>query len=424
MSVKSFAVATTFVLGIAFAGPLQVLLAQNEYHDEHPEQKSEGHQPGHQEQIPGKHQDESTGHGDSENGGHGETHDAGHGDTDSHGHGESHDEEFNATEYILEHVSDAHEWHILTNKHGHHVSVYLPVILFSKHSGLHMFSSKKISHGHNHHGFEMGHGTIRVEDKNGEVVEKSLHGKIIEVDGHGELVEAGLPLDFSITKNVFMMLLSVIVLLIVFLSLARSYKRTGVSEPKGLQGFIEPVIVFIEEDVAIPNIGEGKHMRYMPYLLTVFFFILLNNLMGLIPFFPFGANVTGNIAVTMVLAIFTFLITQFSSNRGHWQHVFNTPGVPVWLAPIMVPVEIIGLFTKPFALMVRLFANITAGHIIVLSLISMIFIFKSVFMSVPSMVMVLFMDCIELLVAFLQAYIFTLLSALFIGLAMPEHHHD
>jgi F-type H+-transporting ATPase subunit a len=331
------------------------------------------------------------------------------------GHSEGAEEEFNATEYILEHVSDSHEWHILTKKDGHHVSVPLPVILYSKHSGLHIFSSKRIAHGHSHEGFQMGHGTIDG---------KSLNGKIIEVDEHGELVEAGLPLDFSITKNVFMMMLSVIILLWVFLSLARSYKKMGISEPKGMAGFIEPVIVFIEEDVAIPNIGEEKYARFMPYLLTVFFFILLNNLMGLIPFFPFGANVTGNIAVTMVLAVITFLITQFSSNKGHWQHVFNTPGVPKPLLVIMIPVEIIGLFTKPFALMVRLFANITAGHIIVLSLISMIFIFKSVFVAAPSMLMVLFMDCIELLVAFLQAYIFTLLSALFIGMAMPEHHHD
>jgi len=336
----------------------------------------------------------------------------------------AHDEEFNATEYILEHVSDSHDWHILTKKDGSHVAVPLPVILYSKHSGLHMFSSKKLAHGHRHLGFEMGHGTIQVENKDGELVDKSLKGKIVEVDEHGELVEAGLPLDFSITKNVFMMMLSVIILLWVFLSLARSYKKVGISEPKGLAGFIEPVIIFIEEDIAIPNIGEEKFARFMPYLLTVFFFILLNNLMGLIPFFPFGANVTGNIAVTMVLAVFTFLITQFSSNKGHWQHVFNTPGVPVWLAPIMIPVELIGLITKPFALMIRLFANITAGHIIVLSLISMIFIFKSLFVAVPSLLMVLFMDCIELLVAFLQAYIFTLLSALFIGMAMPEHHHD
>ncbi len=284
--------------------------------------------------------------------------------------------------------------------------------------------SSKIAHGHSHDGFQMGHGTIEVINKKGETVEKSLNGKIVELDEQGALVEAGLPLDFSITKNVFMMLLSVIILLWVFLSLARAYKKMGISEPKGLAGFIEPVIVFIEEDIAIPNIGEERYGRFMPYLLTVFFFILLNNLMGLIPFFPFGANVTGNIAVTMVLAVITFLITQFSSNRWHWQHVFNTPGVPKPLLVIMIPVEIIGLFTKPFALMVRLFANITAGHIIVLSLISMIFIFKSVFVAVPSLLMVIFMDFIELLVAFLQAYIFTLLSALFIGMAMPEHHHD
>jgi ATP synthase subunit 6 len=363
-------------------------------------------QDSHPQESPQVHQEEVT-----------ESHETGHSEAAS-------EEEFNATEYILEHVSDSHEWHILTKKDGSHVAVPLPVILYSKHSGLHAFSSKKIAHGHNHKGFALGHGTVQVENKEGELVDKSLNGKIVELDEHGALVEAGLPLDFSITKNVFMMMLSVIILLWVFLSLARSYKKMGISEPKGLAGFIEPVIVFIEEDVAIPNIGEEKYARYMPYLLTVFFFILLNNLMGLIPFFPFGANVTGNIAVTMVLAVITFLITQFSSNKGHWQHVFNTPGVPVWLAPIMIPVELIGLITKPFALMIRLFANITAGHIIVVSLISMIFIFKSYFVAAPSMLMVLFMDFIELLVAFLQAYIFTLLSALFIGMAMPEHHHD
>ncbi|HDS06981.1 MAG TPA: ATP synthase F0 subunit A [Bacteroides sp.] len=328
---------------------------------------------------------------------------------------ESGEEEFVANKFIMEHIKDSHEWHILTKKDGTHVSVYLPVILYSRHSGFHVFSSKKLAHGHTHRGFRMGQG--QAEGKN-------LEGKIVEVDQNGELVEEGLPLDFSITKNVFMMMLSVVILLWVFLSLAKSYKRTGISEPRGLQGFLEPVVVFVEEDIAIPNIGEEKYQRYMPYLLTIFFFILLNNLMGLIPFFPFGANVTGNIAVTMTLAVFTFLITTFSGNKGYWRHIFNTPGVPVWLAPIMIPVEIIGMFTKPFALMIRLFANITAGHIIVLSLISMIFIFKSIFMSVPSLVMVIFMLCIELLVAFLQAYIFTLLSALFIGLAMPEHHHE
>lgn len=389
MSERFLAVSSLLLIGLFFLVPSSRLLGQDEHHDTADT---------HQESV--------------------EIHEG------ADEHGAAAEEEFNATEYILDHVSDSHEWHILTKKDGHHVSVPLPVILYSKHSGFHIFMSGKLAHGHNHLGFEMGHGSIEKLNRKGESVDLALDGKIVEVDEHGDLVEAGLPLDFSITKNVFMMMLSVIILLWVFLGLARSYKRMGISEPKGMAGFIEPVIVFIEEDVAIPNIGEKKYARFMPYLLTVFFFILLNNLMGLIPFFPFGANVTGNIAVTMVLAILTFLITQFSSNRGHWQHVFNTPGVPVWLAPIMIPVEIIGLFTKPFALMVRLFANITAGHIIVMSLISMIFIFKSVFVAAPSMLMVLFMDCIELLVAFLQAYIFTLLSALFIGMAMPEHHHD
>jgi len=389
VSARLLAVATSLLIGIIFIVPGTQLYGQ----DEHPETDD-----AHQKTVE-EHHDDS-------------------------GHAEATEEEFNATEYIMEHVSDSHDWHILTKKDGHHVAVPLPVILYSKHSGFHVFMSSKIAHGHMHEGFQMGHGSIEVVNKKGETVEKSLDGKIVEVDEHGALLEAGLPLDFSITKNVFMMMLSVIILLWVFLSLARAYKKMGISEPKGLAGFIEPVIVFIEEDVAIPNIGEEKYARFMPYLLTVFFFILLNNLMGLIPFFPFGANVTGNIAVTMVLAVITFLITQFSSNRWHWQHVFNTPGVPKPLLVIMIPVEIIGLFTKPFALMVRLFANITAGHIIVLSLISMIFIFKSIFVAVPSLLMVIFMDFIELLVAFLQAYIFTLLSALFIGMAMPEHHHD
>ncbi|MDF1571536.1 MAG: F0F1 ATP synthase subunit A [Bacteroidales bacterium] len=284
--------------------------------------------------------------------------------------------------------------------------------------------SSKLAHGHNHKGFEMGHGTILIENRKGATEEKTVDGKIIEVDTHGEPVEAGLPLDFSFTKNVSMMFLAVVILLAVFLALARSYKKVGVSEPKGMQGFLEPLIVFVEEDIAAPNIGAERYKKFMPYLLTVFFFILIQNLMGLIPFFPFGANVTGNIAVTMVLAAFTMLLTNLNGNKAYWRHIFAFPGVPKWLLPIMIPVELIGIITKPFALMIRLFANITAGHIIVLSLISIIFIFKSMVMTVPSLVMVIFMDMIEILVAFLQAYIFTLLSALFIGLAMPEHHHE
>ena len=185
--------------------------------------------------------------------------------------------------------------------------------------------------------------------------------------------------------------------------------------------FLEPLIVFVRDDIARPNIGEKDYKRYMPYLLTLFFFIWINNLIGLIPFFPFSANYTGNIALTMTLAVFTLLITNFSGKKYYWKHIL-TPPVPVALWPIMIPVELIGILSKPFALMVRLFANITAGHIIILSLVSLIFIFDTVLISPVSVAFVLFMNVLELLVAALQAYIFTLLSALFIGMAVEEHH--
>ena len=328
---------------------------------------------------------------------------------EGNGHGETEDK-FNASKFILEHIADSHEWHILTKANGESVAFYLPVILYSKEKGLDIFSSKKLAHGHEYKGY-------RLEE------EGDLQGRIVSVNESGEADTEHLPLDMSMTKAVMGLLFSAIIGLLLFISLAVSYRKTGISHPKGLQRFLEPVILFVRDDIAIPNIGEHKYERYMPYLLSAFFFILINNLMGLIPFPPpFGANVTGNIAVTFVLATFTFLITQFSGNKGHWRHVFATPGVPFWLLPIMIPVEIIGLFSKPFALMIRLFANITAGHIIVLSLISLIFIFNSVALAPVSMFFVIFMDFMELLVAFLQAYIFTLLSALFISLAVQENH--
>lgn len=317
---------------------------------------------------------------------------------------------FDAGPYILEHVTDSHEWHLLTLKDGTPVAIYLPVIIYDRESGLHLFSSRHLAHGHTYRGYA--------------IAEEGDHeGKIVRVNSDGTIDEEKLPLDFSITKTVFGMLVAAAILLWLMLSLARTYTKRGISAPKGFQGFLEPVILFIRDDVAIPNIGEKRYNRFMPYLLTVFFFILINNLLGLIPIFPFGANVTGNISVTFVLAAFSFLITQFSSNRSHWRHVFAAPGVPLWLLPIMIPIEIIGLFSKPFALMIRLFANISAGHIVVLSLVSLIFIFHSVWVSPVSVGFVLFMDCIELLVAFLQAYVFTLLSALFIGMATQEAEH-
>ncbi len=318
--------------------------------------------------------------------------------------------EFDASDFILDHIADAHEWHIYTKKDSTSVAIPLPVILYTRESGLMVFSSKKLLHGNVYKGFKLEE-------------EGDLKGKIVRVNSENEVDEKNLPLDLSITKTVVGMLAAALIGLIVFISMARSYKKTGVSAPRGIQSFLEPVILFVRDDIAIPNIGKQKSEKYMPYLLTVFFFILINNLMGLIPFPPpFGANVTGNVSVTFVLASFTFLITQFSGNKNHWRHVFATPGVPFWLLPIMIPVEIIGLFSKPFALMIRLFANMVAGHIIILSLICLIFIFGTLAIAPVSILFVIFMDCLELLVAFLQAYVFTLLSALFISLAIQEHH--
>jgi F-type H+-transporting ATPase subunit a len=220
------------------------------------------------------------------------------------------------------------------------------------------------------------------------------------------------------------MLISVFLLFLIMGTVSRSYSRTN-TEPSGLQGFIEPLILFVRDDIIKDNIGK-KHEKFTPLLLTFFFFILINNLMGLL---PGAANVTGNIAVTFVLSLITFIVTTLFGNKNYWGHIFKPPGVPMALMPIMVPIEIIGMFTKPFALMIRLFANISAGHIIILSLISLIFIAQSAMgtggawgVAPVSALFVLFIYCIEVLVAFLQAYIFTLLSSVFIGLAVQDGH--
>jgi F-type H+-transporting ATPase subunit a len=319
--------------------------------------------------------------------------------------------EFNAREFIMDHVKDSHEWHILTKSNGESVAIYLPVILFSKEKGLVIFSSKRLAHGQIYKGF-------KVEE------EGDQKGKIVAVNNDGIVDEGTFLIDLSFTKTATGMLFAALIGLWVFISMARSYKKTGLSYPRGIQGFLEPIVLFVRDDIAADIIGGHKYERYMPYLLSVFFFILINNLMGMIPFPPpFGANVTGNIAVTGVLATFSFIIIQISGNKNYWRHIFATPGVPFWLLPIMIIVELIGIIAKPFALMIRLFANITAGHIVALSLVSLIFIFGSVALSPVSVVFVIFMDTIELLVAFLQAYIFTLLSALFISLAVQEEHN-
>jgi F-type H+-transporting ATPase subunit a len=325
---------------------------------------------------------------------------------------------FNAGEMIIEHITDAHEWHIMTVGKTE-VTIPLPVILYDNGRIVTFFSSNF------HHGEETYNG-YKLE------TEGTNKGKIIKVNENGEVDKnAKLPLDFSITKNTLSLFFSLILLCVIFISIARRYSKNPNTSPKGLQSILEVLIIFLRDDLIKPSIGK-KYERYMPYLMTLFFFIFFSNLLGIIPFFPGGANLTGNIAITMVMALFTFTITTFSGNKSYWIHIINTPGVPWWLKipiPLMPIVEVIGLITKPFVLMVRLFANIAAGHIIVLGFIGLIFIFGNINVgigygvSIVSVAFSIFMGLLELLVAFLQAYVFTLLSSLYFGMAIEEHEH-
>ncbi|WP_316830813.1 F0F1 ATP synthase subunit A [Pedobacter aquatilis] len=312
-------------------------------------------------------------------------------------------EKFEPTKVIMEHIADSHMWHLWG-----HTSLPLPVILYTS-QGLEVFSSGNFHHGE--HDYAGKYNTYRLEED---------HVKVVGTDGKINEEASKSVLDFSITKNVAAMFVAILLILIVFISVAGSYRKRVGKAPKGLQSLIEPIIVFVRDDIAKPNIGH-KYNKFMPYLLTVFFFIWFNNLLGLVPIFPGGANVTGNIALTFVMALGTLIIVNINGNKYYWKHIL-LPDVPFWLWPLMVVVEVIGIISKPFALMVRLFANITAGHIIVLSLISLIFIFETLAIAPVSVAFVLFMDVLELLVAFLQAFIFTLLTALFIGMAVEEHH--
>lgn len=323
---------------------------------------------------------------------------------------------FNAGEFVIEHVSDAFEWHIATFGDSH-ISIPLPIILYSQNSGWHLFWSNRFHQGTaTYKNFRIAH-------------EGDNAGKIEETDERGEVI--GLPVDLSITKAVAGILVSVILLLWIFIGVAKSAKRNEGKAPRGLQNLVEPIILFIRDEIAIPGIGEKKYEKFMPFLLTLFFFILINNLLGLIPIFPFGANVTGNIAVTMVLALFTFLITTIHANKHYWKEIYN-PDVPWWLKfpiPLMPIVELSGVFTKPIVLMVRLFANMLAGHMIITVFISLIFIFaqiggaaSGVGVSVISIAFSVFMTLLDVLVSFIQAYVFTLLSALYFGMATQEHH--
>jgi F-type H+-transporting ATPase subunit a len=317
---------------------------------------------------------------------------------------------FNVTETILEHIKDDHSWHLWG-----HTSIHLPVILKTS-KGVEVFSSEKLVDEH--------HEPIVYK---GNFDYKLMEGKLKIVDAAKNVdKEASKQLwDLSITKNVASLFISVFILLFVLLSAASAYRKRGIkTAPKGLQSFMEPIILFVRDEVAIPNIGAKKAGKYMPFLLTIFFLILTNNFLGLIPFFPGGANVSGNIAFTMTLAVCVFIVVNLSANKSYWEHIFWMPGMHWSMKLFLAPIELIGVFNKPISLMIRLFANITAGHILVLSLVCLIFIFKTVYAAAIAVPFVIFIFLIELLVAFLQAYIFTMLTAMYIGMASEEAHHD
>ncbi len=332
------------------------------------------------------------------------------------------EEKLNAGKLIMEHIADSHGWHLWG-----HTSIPLPVIVYNAQRGLTVFSSARFEHGHKAYEGYMLNEAGKIEAVN----------EMGEVDAHSATVNEEITAatyDISITKNVCSIFITIAILLLVFTSVAKMYtnKRKGLA-PTGLQNAVEPIIIFMRDDVIKASIGEKKYEKYVPYLLTLFFFIWINNLLGLIPIFPGGANVTGNISVALVLAVLTFIITVVSGNKYYWQHIFAMPGVPKGVLVLLTPIEILGMFLRPFVLMIRLFANIAAGHIIALSFFCLIFIFgqESLYgtggglgVSPLSLVFTVFMAMLELLVAFLQAYVFTLLSSVYIGAAVEEHHHD
>jgi F-type H+-transporting ATPase subunit a len=347
----------------------------------------------------------------------------------------SKEEAFNVGEMIMHHIKDAHEWHV-AGEGKESISLYLPVILHD--NGFKCFSSKHFYHGKEsqvpssdstayHYlegvgpakGYALYHEKIYKLDQIG-----TANGQpVYNLKFHGEHPHNAMPTDLSITKNVASLIFGSLLILIIMLSVARFYKRNGAVAPKGLAKFFEPIIVMVRDDIAKANIDQHKYHKYVPYLLTIFFFIWINNMLGLIPILPGGANLTGNITITLFLAVCTLLVTVLSGNKNYWGHIFWMPGIPVPMKIFMIPIELIGILTKPFALMIRLFANITAGHIIVLALISIIFINKNIAWAGLSVPMALFISVLEILVAFLQGFLFAMLSALFIGAAVEEAHH-
>lgn len=372
----------------------------------------------------------------------------------------SHDSEYDPVGTVMGHISDANEFHLFGKW-----AIPLPVILYAPDNGFTFGLSSMFEHGHTAvDGYVLNHGRVnRVTDPSfpqGHVHlegEHPVHMTTQDVDGKerdlgllsyegqeykldqpstldGGLVGGGITsfYDFSITKNVFTMMLAALLLVIVWGRIKRAYDKNEGKAPSGMQSLFEPLFVFIRDEVTKPMIGEKDYERFQPFIMCLFFFILFCNLFGLIPIFPGSANVTGNIGVTLVLALLVFIVTNLNGKKDYWGHVFAMPGVPKWVLVILTPVEILGLIIKPFSLMIRLFANITAGHIIILSLIGLTFVFGQNGTNMGGGVLGLvvggaftaFMNLIELLVAFLQAFIFAILAASYIGAAVEDHGHD
>jgi F-type H+-transporting ATPase subunit a len=374
-----------------------------------------------------------------------------HATTEADQHGEEHAEEegWKIGEWIMHHVSDAHQIHFWTTNPNtpeeSHVAMALPIILWTD-NGLEVFSSSHFYHnsahtvdGHVylHDGYVMTHDEKIYYANNDGSIQKEEVTVTEKVDGEEvektEMVPVG-PLDISITKSVVGLFITGLLCVLLFSAVARGYKKRGKAAPKGIQSLLEPLILFVRDEVAIPSIGAKKADKFMPFLMTIFFFIWMANMLGLIPFIG-GFNVMGTMSVTIVLALIVFIITTINGNRHYWTHLAWPPGVPLPIKFILVPIELLGIFIKPAVLMVRLTANITAGHIIILAFTGLIFIFGSdpitlapnwgagIGMAVGSTLFMVFMFFIELLVAFLQAYVFTLLSALYFGSAVEEAHH-
>ena len=380
---------------------------------------------------------------------------------DVHQSCDSHGDDYDPAGVILHHIADANEFHIVGD-----ITIPLPVFLYAPGEGLTAGLSSMFHHGQTAvDGYVMNHGRINrltdapaalmeghhevecishevrtsADGKTSDLYFARLNGEQYLLDapsvGEGGLLGGGITsfYDFSITKNVFTMILAALLLIWLWGAVARGYKKNEGKAPSGVQSLMEPFFVFLRDEITIPMIGEKHYERFQPFIMTIFFFVLFCNLLGLVPIFPGSSNVTGNIAVTMALAVISAIVAYVHGNRHFWGHTLWMPGVPTAVKPLLTVVEVLGLVIKPFSLMVRLFANITAGHIIILSLISRIFICgnngKSVggaaAGTVVGVAFTLFMNCIELLVAFVQAFIFAILSASYIGAAVEDaHHHD